>query len=238
MPSEPVSMAARSESRSPKRLSVTMTSNCFGQRVSCIAPASAYMWRELDVLVLGGVHLGDDLAPEHARFHHVGLFHRADPVRPAPRQIEGGARDAGDLAFGVALGVDADALVALGDDAARLAEVDAGGELAHDQDVEAGDHLALQRGEVGECVEALRRTQVGVEVHFLAQTQEPALRLHRESRGRRISGRRPRRAAPRRRPAPSPWSRRSAARRARRRRSRRPGLRRSRTDGRGGRTRR
>ncbi len=43
MPSEPVSMAAMSESTSPKRLSVTMTSNCFGARTSCIAPASASM---------------------------------------------------------------------------------------------------------------------------------------------------------------------------------------------------
>src|SRR6266849_3599299 len=41
MPSEPVSMAATSESMSPNRLSVTMTSNCFGQRTSCMPPASA-----------------------------------------------------------------------------------------------------------------------------------------------------------------------------------------------------
>ena len=44
IPSEPVSIAARSDKRSPNRLSVTMTSNCLGQRVNCIAPASAYMW--------------------------------------------------------------------------------------------------------------------------------------------------------------------------------------------------
>jgi hypothetical protein len=41
MPSEPVSIAAMSESTSPNRLSVTMTSNCLGLRTSCIAPASA-----------------------------------------------------------------------------------------------------------------------------------------------------------------------------------------------------
>ena len=41
MPSEPVSIAAMSESMSPNRLSVTMTSNCFGQRTSCMPPASA-----------------------------------------------------------------------------------------------------------------------------------------------------------------------------------------------------
>ena len=43
MPSEPVSIAATSDSMSPNRLSVTITSNCFGQRTSCMAPASAYM---------------------------------------------------------------------------------------------------------------------------------------------------------------------------------------------------
>ena len=37
----PVSMAATSESMSPNRLSVTMTSNCLGQRTSCMPPASA-----------------------------------------------------------------------------------------------------------------------------------------------------------------------------------------------------
>ena len=44
MPSEPVSMAAQSESMSPNRLSVTMTSNCLGRRTSCMAQLSAYMW--------------------------------------------------------------------------------------------------------------------------------------------------------------------------------------------------
>jgi hypothetical protein len=120
------------------------------------------------------------VAPEDARFHHVGLLHRADLVGPLARQFEGGARHAGDLAFRVALGVDADALVALGMDAARLAEIDAGGQLADDHDVEARDHVLLQRGEIGQRVEALGGAQVGVKVHLLPQTQEPALGLHGE----------------------------------------------------------
>ena len=44
MPSEPVSMDAISDSTSPKRLSVTMTSNCFGLRTSCMAQLSASMF--------------------------------------------------------------------------------------------------------------------------------------------------------------------------------------------------
>ena len=43
MPSDPVSIAAVSDNISPNKLSVTITSNCLGQRHSCIAPASAYI---------------------------------------------------------------------------------------------------------------------------------------------------------------------------------------------------
>ena len=41
MPSDPVSIAAISESMSPNRLSVTMTSNCFGHFTSIMPPESA-----------------------------------------------------------------------------------------------------------------------------------------------------------------------------------------------------
>ena len=232
MPSEPVSIAARSESRSPNRLSVTITSNCFGQRVSCMAPASAYMWLSSTSGYSASCTSVTTWRQSTPELHDVGLLHRADLVLPPPRQLEGRARDAGDLALGVALGVDADALVALGEDAARLAEVDAGGQLAHDHDVEPGHHLALQRGEVGERVEALRRAQVGVEVHLLAQPQQPALGLHREVEvvvlrpADRAEQHRVRRLRPR--------HRRVGQRRAvaRRRRSRRPGPPRPRTAGR------
>src|SRR3546814_7393555 len=40
MPMEPVSMAAASDNMSPKIFPVTMTSNCFGARMSIIAAAS------------------------------------------------------------------------------------------------------------------------------------------------------------------------------------------------------
>ena len=43
MPIEPVSIDASSDRMSPKRLPVTMTSNCFGLRTSCIAQLSTYM---------------------------------------------------------------------------------------------------------------------------------------------------------------------------------------------------
>ena len=43
MPREPVSIAAQSDRMSPKRLLVTITSNCLGLRTSCIAQLSAYI---------------------------------------------------------------------------------------------------------------------------------------------------------------------------------------------------
>ena len=42
MPIEPVIWLASSERMSPKMLLVTMTSNCFGSRTSCIAVLSTY----------------------------------------------------------------------------------------------------------------------------------------------------------------------------------------------------
>ena len=44
IPIEPVSIDARSDRMSPNMLEVTMTSNCFGARTSCIAALSTYMW--------------------------------------------------------------------------------------------------------------------------------------------------------------------------------------------------
>ena len=211
-----------------------MTSNCFGQRVELHRAGVGVHVAELDVGVLGGVHLGDDLAPEHARLHHVGLLHRADLVRrgaaPARRPTRG---DPGDLALGVALGVDADALVALGEDAARLAEVDA----ARSARARSGCRARRPpRASARRSRPARRSTAPGAGWRRGPSPCAAAAaraRASPRSRGRRTSARRPRRAAPRRPPAPSPSSRRSAARRARRRRSRRPGPPRPRTAGRG-----
>ena len=105
---------------------------------------------------------GDFLAPEDARFHDVGLLHGAELVAALAGQIEGGARDATDFGGGVALGVhsDAPAFVVVGD-AARFAEIDAGGQFSHDHDVQTRDHVPLQRREIRKRVEALGRSEVG-----------------------------------------------------------------------------
>ena len=62
-------------------------------------------------------------------------------------------------------------------DAARLAEIDAAGQFAHDHQIEPGDELALQARGVGQRVEHHRRPQIGEQVHLLAQPQDAALGL-------------------------------------------------------------
>jgi len=81
--------------------------------------------RQLDIGILSLVDFGHDIAPQDAGFHDIGFLHGADLVGPLARQLECGAGNPCDLAFGVALGVDANTFVALFMDAARLAEIDA-----------------------------------------------------------------------------------------------------------------
>jgi hypothetical protein len=96
-------------------LSVTITSNCLGAAGHQLHRAGIGIHvRQLHIREIAVVHLLHHLAPQDARFHHIGLFHRTDPVVAAGRQFEGGAGDAGDLGLGIALGVDADPLVAFG----------------------------------------------------------------------------------------------------------------------------
>ncbi len=111
-----------------------------------------------------------DLAPQNAGLHDIGLVDLAQAMLPLAGEFERGADDALDLGFGVDFGVDA-AAGAVGHrlDAARVAEIDAAGQFAHDKQVEAGDQLALQARCVGERLEHHRRPQIGKQVHLLAQ---------------------------------------------------------------------
>jgi hypothetical protein len=119
------------------------------------------------------VGLGDHLVPEHAGLHDVALFHRADFVAAGAGQLEGDAGDALDLVGVIDLRVDG-ALLAVAeiDDFLGLAEIDAAGQLAHDQDIEALDQFRLQRGGIGQRRVADRRAQIGEQRHVLAQAQQ------------------------------------------------------------------
>ena len=102
---------------------------------------------------------------------------------------------------GVGLGVEA-ALLAVGQrlDAARLAEIDAAGALAHDHQVEAAHHVGLQRRGIDQRVEHDRRAagwRTGRAPCAAAGSPVPGAA---GSRACPISGRRPSRTGSRRRP--------------------------------------
>ena len=99
-------------------------------------------------------------------------------VLARPRQFEGDARNPLDLERVVDLRVDA-ALLAVAeiDDLLRLAEIDAAGQLAHDQYVEALDDLLLQRGGCGKRRIADRGPQIGEKLQDpCASLQQAGLR--------------------------------------------------------------
>ena len=102
-------------------------------------------------------------------------------VAPLARQIEGDPGNAVDFRRGIELGVDAlAAAVVQSLDAARLAEIDAAGELAHDHDVQAGHQFGLERGGLGQRLETDGRAQVGEQFELLAQAQQALFRLEME----------------------------------------------------------
>ncbi len=126
-------------------------------------------------LIVHPLHL---FPPEHARFHDVRLLRRAHPALPLAGELEGDAGDPADLLGRVDLRVDAAAAaVRQRLDAARLAEIDAAGELADDHHVEPADDLRLQRRGIDERIEDHRRPQVGEQRQVLAQAQQAALGL-------------------------------------------------------------
>jgi hypothetical protein len=91
-------------------------------------------------------------------------------------QVERDARNAVDLVLAVHVGIEAAALVVDGLDAARLTEIDAAGQFAHDQDVEVGHQLRLQRRGRRQRLEQQRRPQVGEQLEPGAQPQQTAFR--------------------------------------------------------------
>jgi len=122
---------------------------------------------EPHVRELLGVHPAHDLAPQPRGLEHVRLV---DARHATARGLERRARDPLDLGDRVLAGV----VRALPVASAR-AEVDAPGELAHDQQVGALDDLAAQRAGVVEGRERAHRAEVGVEPQALAQAQQALL---------------------------------------------------------------
>ncbi len=179
MPSEPVSIAAMSDSMSPNRLSVTTTSNCFGFLTSCMPPESA-SWcsncTSLNSRACRSVITSFQSTPVFMtlRFSiEVTLLRRWRASSNATRP------NALDLVGVVDLRIDG-ALLAVAEvgDGLRLAEIHAAGQLAQDHDVEALDQLALERGGIRQRRIGHRGAQVGIEAEVLAQAQQAGFRAH------------------------------------------------------------
>ena len=134
---------------------------------------------EFHVRILLGPQEGHLLAPQQCRLQDIGFVDGAHPAVALAGEFEGDASDAQDLMSRVDEGVDPAALAAAGIlYAARLTEVDAAGQFAHDHDVEARDDIGLERRGVREGGIDHSRAQVGEEFHLLAQAQEGALGPH------------------------------------------------------------
>ena len=132
-------------------LPVTMTSNCFGLRTSCMAQLSTYMCDQLDVA-------GTSAPPRSRRRARAGWSRARSPCRPsracfarlraASKPTCAMRRDLRSRCRASCRSLRARRRFCA--DALRLAEVDVAGELAHDQDVEPGHDLGLQRRGAGE----------------------------------------------------------------------------------------
>ena len=92
------------------------------------------------------------------------------------RRFKGDFGDAADFALAVFHGVVAFALAVFQRaDAARFAEINVAGELAHDEDVQTGHHFGLERGSVGQLFVQHGRAQVGKQIQVFANRQQAAL---------------------------------------------------------------
>ena len=222
IPIEPVSIAASSERMSPNRFSVRITSKCRGAETSCIAA--------LSTSTCSSSTFGNSCActritvSRQSRLVSSTLALSTLETRDRAR-AEGDARDPLDLLDGVGAQVAGHRLGAL-----LLAEVDAAGQLAHDQQVGALDPLAAQRRGVVQRGDRPDGPQVRVQAEPLAQARAgPARGAARRGRSCPTSARRRPPAAPRRRRGRRRAPRRSARCRGRRSRRRRTRARRTRS---------
>ena len=236
MPSEPVSTAASSVRMSPNMFSVTITSKLPGcgdqphgagvdqlvleRDVAELAPSSVATWR----------HRRDDSST-------LALSTEVTPSCGAAPRAGRRADDAADLVVGVhaACRRRAHGRRRLARGTCGCAEVQAAGQLAHDQHVDAREALGLERRGVDQLGVGLDRAQVGVQAERLAASPAGPARAAPWRAGSSHFGppTAPSSTASAARQA-AERSRRAAARRSRRWRCRRSGARRTRSRGRTG----
>ena len=117
---------------------------------------------------------GDHLTPVARGFQHVGLVHGDELFLAALGKVEGDAGDTLDLILGVAHGVVG--LMAGFVDGARLAEVEAAEQFAHDHQIGAGETLRAQRRALRDGWKGNGGTQIGKASEGVAQIEQTSLR--------------------------------------------------------------
>ena len=150
-PSDPQTAPASSDRMSPNMFSVSSTSNDAGASASFIAAVSTNSCVSVTPGKSRAISV-TTVAPEPRDFEHVGLVDRDEAAAPRSRKLERHPRDALDLVARIAQRVHR--RLAVGVDAARLAVVEAAGQLANDHHVGAREHLWLERS----CVSRGRAT--------------------------------------------------------------------------------
>ena len=118
MPSEPVSIAAQSESKVPKEVVGQDHVELLGRADKLHGAIIGIHVAQLHVRVFLVMDQLGFLAPQDAAFHHIRLFDRTDPVAAAARKFKGRPGHALDFGGGVPLGVDAHTVPAFARNAA------------------------------------------------------------------------------------------------------------------------
>ena len=127
---------------------------------------------ELYVGEFAPVHFADHFAPEDARHHHIGFFRRSDAAPAQPRQLESDAGNAGDFRGGIDLGIDGALLpVGQGGSFLGLAEINAAGQLAHDQGLLAQAQVDLVRYQKLAEQNSIARQQYEDQIYIVQQYQ-------------------------------------------------------------------
>ncbi len=128
-------------------------------------------------IVLGKID--HDLAPQLGAFQYIGLVDGTHPTVALGGDLEGDAANAPNLRLGVDQGVVSLTLAAVElTHTARLTEVHAAGQFAHDHDIQAGDDFRLERRGIGQLRVQNRRPQIGEQAHAGAQTEQTLFRTH------------------------------------------------------------
>ena len=122
---------------------------------------------ERDIAIFALMQADHGLAPKAAGGQHIGLVDRGQPSAAAARRLERDARHALHFLGAIGAFVGCVRIAFL-----PFAEIDAAGQLAHDQQIDARRTVGLQRGEILQPVEQRDGPQIGIGAQRLAQAQQ------------------------------------------------------------------